>query len=526
MKKHAFWIFYGVYLAVIIIFIVCAVRYVQKNIDEYEAYQPERVLDNMIDGFEAAASNGTIYTILKYPDIEASVFDPEQATNSIFTEYERKVAEVDKWTYGVLAGSYSASKREYGFYGDGELLAKATITSDNERPILADFLTVNEWKPGDVVPFLTYKKYVCAVEVPKGFYVWVNDIPISADNPKVEATENENNVIYRISDLLVMPSVKAADSKGNNCPLTETDGYFSADVIRYHLILPDSYTVYENGDKVTGVKVATGTEYKFDSVFDSLEIRDSYNQTIRYKNGDNVGVYDVSFRVPSNFEVNFLGEDAKKFLVETEENPLYAQLKDVETRTTGEPLKYDVYSRIPMIDKYTITDSIIQPEVLLCDNTGLWSTAEFENNYFEITTQTGTDEIPKEILEEINPLEIAKLWSLFMSDDVPGNNHGYSKIEAFLLPDTQWYTFAIQWCKGVDITFVSRHSSTEFVDERVTNYVRYSDVLFSCDIFLDKDVYVTTPTFTGDVHDYINSTFYFYRYNGVWKLLTFIDKLA
>lgn len=73
------------------------------------------------------------------------------------------------------------------------------------------------------------------------------------------------------------------------------------------------------------------------------------------------------------------------------------------------------------------------------------------------------------------------------------------------------YNVAYKWATGIDITFTSAHRTEDnyFTDENVTNYIKYSNDLFSCDISFVKHMYLYKKN--KYVEDETNSTFYFLR---------------
>lgn len=95
-----------------------------------------------------------------------------------------------------------------------------------------------------------------------------------------------------------------------------------------------------------------------------------------------------------------------------------------------------------------------------------------------------------------------------MTDDLEGKNHGYATMNKLLIDDSYLQDVAWKWATGVDITFTSVHKlgKDPFVDEEITDFVRYSDKCFSCTVKFKKHM-ILAGNMT--VMDTVDSTFYF-----------------
>ena len=78
------------------------------------------------------------------------------------------------------------------------------------------------------------------------------------------------------------------------------------------------------------------------------------------------------------------------------------------------------YAKIPGFVTYEIKNAIGEPMVEIYDNLNQKVECVFENGLFEITEQTGLDVIPEDIASQIDVLEIAKMWSKLMTNDLEG----------------------------------------------------------------------------------------------------------
>lgn len=132
-----------------------------------------------------------------------------------------------------------------------------------------------------------------------------------------------------------------------------------------------------------------------------------------------------------------------------------------------------------------------------------------------------TDSLPKELEEKVDPLSIAKQWSLFMSNDLP-----FSTIKSYIVEDSYQYNVAKEYAVGVDISFTSEHTlaNPAFTEEKIQNIVWLTEDCFSVDISFTKHMIVGLGK---RVDDHMNDRFYFVRGNisnemkeqSEWKLV-------
>ena len=103
--KAVFRILYGILLAAIILLTDYAVVFVQANIDDYEASQPDHVVNETMEKFIDAVRNERASEVINYPEIKVSPYDSD-----VYEEYNRKLAMAQNWTWKILSGSYSEVK--------------------------------------------------------------------------------------------------------------------------------------------------------------------------------------------------------------------------------------------------------------------------------------------------------------------------------------------------------------------------------------------------------------------------------
>ncbi len=274
----------------------------------------------------------------------------------------------------------------------------------------------------------------------------------------------------------------------------------------YDITLPGSFILLENGVKLSGEEKDGKTAYVFESVFDKLEMENGFGQKAEYSAGEEINMSDLKITVPENYTVTFAGKNVSE-TAEKADNPEYEFVKD--------------FADFPKLMKIKLTGLLSKDDLVILDNLG--NPVSFDKNaeVIEITRQAGDKDIPESILKEVDPLAMAKTWSLFMSDDLSGEKHGFSEVKKILIPDSYLYEMAYEWATSIDITFTTYHYAPVISEEAVTNFVKYSDRLFSCDIGFVKEMFLYDYGRTKV--DRFNSTCYFLKQDGKWSLVLLED---
>ncbi len=270
------------------------------------------------------------------------------------------------------------------------------------------------------------------------------------------------------------------------------------------------------------------TGYEFHLTAPASVIVKSNGQVLQGQIADGKATYDLRSLTPPNVEIcDILGNsvpfDQKNLPTFTDYKvtvPYAYTIQGVETVPKAaaslepmEELKYvkEYCPDVPDNATYILSLLSGEPDFKILDGNGQEVEFTMENRQVTIGGFAGQDSLPFSV--DIDPLEVAKLWSLFMTNDLTGTNHGYSQLTPYLIKGSYLQDVAWKWATGQDITFTSSHTLKDppFQVEQVSNYVVYSDNCFSCDIRLEKTLLLTR---TGEeVNDAINSTFYFVKYD-------------
>lgn len=189
--------------------------------------------------------------------------------------------------------------------------------------------------------------------------------------------------------------------------------------------------------------------------------------------------YEISAPVSCNVEVNGKKLTEKDYVDSVE----YVGLAELATKTE---LAYKV--------KYLVRGLTDVPEIKITGKDGKQKKATGKGT--QITVDTDCKKVAdinsaKASLKDCpDILDLARTWSLYMSNDLVGADHGFHTIAQHLVPGTYLHKFAHNWATGSDIRFTSPHgfADPKFSNEKICNFIIYSDKEFSCDVYLQKNM--------------------------------------
>lgn len=489
MKKSIFWKSYVAYAAVLLILVVAAVIAVNMVLTDYEAAQPERVVEQQIETIKDAIANNKLDELDFVVQLEQEEYGVD---SSDIADYKEKIKNTKEFTYKVKTGSYNETEQAFYILADGEIVVEVTLESANERVALA-ILTLSDWSVKTVEPAYTHY----AVELPKNFEFTLN-------GNKATATadgEKEDWVKYDIDIFACEPEIKIVDAYGQNVSFRVKDEQIVPVVYSYELRFPKGFSVFVGDETVTGVEDGEEMLYKFSTAASTLKLADAHGNTTDYKSGDAVYVYDYVVKLPENFKITINGKDASGYIT--------SKVVDSKYQYCAE------YANMPKLVTYEVKSAMVEPLCEIYDNLNQKVEASFNsNNKIEIVDQTPLATVPTDVINERELLDIAQIWSKFMTDDLTGTQHGFPTMSKYLIKDSYLYKVAYKWATSIDITFTSNHTlkTPPFTDEKITNFVSYGNNVYSCDISFKKHMYLVR---TGEtVIDETNSTFYFMLYDG------------
>ena len=492
MKKYIFWIIYAVFTIGLLAAGFKAVNYVKEVLVEYEESQPEKMVEQQLEVIRQAAAQDTLEKVITFQKLNQAVYDIDI---SDFREYKDKIKNAKELTYKIKNG-YSETEQRFHILADGEVVAVLSMESVKEEIKLA-ILKVNEWEVREITPVLTLVNYNYVVDVPQGFSVEINGTKLT----DAVASGQAGWETYVVETLYREPQIRICDAYGKEAHFDIENNHVKPIVYNYELRIPKELSVYAGGILQEGTQQGEETVYSFITLYESLELKDAHGNSMEYKGGDDIITYNYVIKLPDNFKVSVNGQEAAKYVTETSSNEKYQYVAD--------------YAKMPGFATYEIKNAICEPQVEIADNLNQKVECVFENGVFEITEQTGLDAIPEEISATVDVLEIAKMWSKFMTTDLEGSQKGFGTMKKYLIKNSYLYDVAYKWVTNIDITFVFGHvlKNPPFTDEKVTNFISYGDNMFSCDIYFVKHMKDLKDRNEGEIEDVMNSTFYFMNYD-------------
>ena len=271
-----------------------------------------------------------------------------------------------------------------------------------------------------------------------------------------------------------------------------------------------AYDIYA-GDNVILTAILDGT--KKDNRLGLLNCTNWKIKEIK-TNTENL-LYTANIIVPSNYEV-YINDKllSEKYITEK------IQEKGLE--------QISKYIEIPYLVVYEIKNFYIKPNIKIYDENKKKVEYTIEKNVIKkdlnFKTISNMEEALKSIKGNIDIQKTAEDWSLYLTDDLDGNLHGFYNINKYLIKDSDIYKNAYKWATGIDISYVSSHvlSNPTFINERIENFEIYNENAFSCEVYLQKNLKLTNAN--KKIEDIMHERMYFAYYQtqdniGEWKLV-------
>ncbi len=179
------------------------------------------------------------------------------------------------------------------------------------------------------------------------------------------------------------------------------------------------------------------------------------------------------------------------------------------------------YVEIRKSKTYEIKNLVYEPKIKIVDKDNKEVKFEIKDGKISIFSEfkeiEKLEDAKKYIKDDFDVLKLAENYSLFLTNDLGGERHGFYKLSPYLIKDSYMYEYLYGWATQVDITFVSNHrlKSPAFTNEVVKNFIIYNDNAFSCEVSLEKNMLVNGQDRVDKMHDRM---FFVYYENG-YKLV-------
>ena len=286
------------------------------------------------------------------------------------------------------------------------------------------------------------------------------------------------------------------------------------DMAKYEVTVPADVRVKADGAllEVSDAEPVGGREVKY--VVRSyrepqIELQDAYGNEVVYVPGSKPAVTSLMVHSEKEYTVLVDGKQVPDEAVQIEENPEYSRFKGYVTDIPG---LYTYYiSTLSQDAKVTVWDA--DGKEVTLQETG-------KTGVYEVPTLT-LAAVPEEVATQIDVLEVAKNWSLFLSQD-----YSFKALEKYMIDGSYQHQVAKAYATGVDITFTSEHSlgNPPFTEMMVNNFTWITPECFSVEIHFVKHMVLT---WGKKIEDPMNDVFYFVRYddsddgvdNAAWKMV-------
>lgn len=500
-KKMTFKKAYLIYVAVLTGLVLVASLYVSRLLQKYEDTMPEKYVEDAFGELVNKAKEGTLWQQYFLPEFETGEYE---AGLDVENTYAQLIQNCQP-EYLQENGDYPEDELYYTVTCDGAQVAEVKLKAKGPAVTKLAILSYREWNVEYVKPIVEKNDYVLLV--PKDFSVKANGITLETENGK---ENGKGEVEYTIEGVYFAPECEIKAASGETVSYEISDNRIVAEYYYYKLSLPDTLTVTVNGEDIDGVIQDGHTTYYEIKELKKPEVvlSDYYGNTFSYEGGKNIPFTHKLISSESGYEVSVMGNEVPKEAVFSQENPEYDAVRDY-------------VSDLPDLILYNIAVLKEDAEVVVSGRDGVDVVLEGEETEYSFTAQDKyLDAVPKEVSDEVDVLDLAQKWSLFMSADLAFND-----MAQYLIKDSYQYDVAVKYATGVDIKFISGHglANPAFTEETISNFVWISDNCFSVDIRFVKHMILTVGS---RVDDPMNDRFYFVKYddtddgvsNPMWKI--------
>lgn len=260
------------------------------------------------------------------------------------------------------------------------------------------------------------------------------------------------------------------------------------------------YDIYYNDSKILKIKLANKGQIQKIKLLNYTKW-----EVVDIKSYIESGLYEVKANIPEDYKLYINGKEVTdKLESQNKSLALFAEYTDIK--------KYS---------EYDVTGIISKPKVVVKNESGKEVKPEIKDGVYTIEEEyfkTDDNSIAQsKLVEEFDVMSLAEKYSLFLTNDLSGSYHGFGQLQKYLIEGTEVYKMMYNWAHGVDITFTSRHTLKKptFTNEKLSNFVIYSDKAFTVDVTLEKNMKVLGQDRVMKMNDRLS----FVYYNGGWKLI-------
>ncbi len=499
-NKSKFKFFYFIYVGILILIGISTIFYIKNLLVEHEEKQPDRQVEKAIIELKSKAKDKSFWEFFECNNIEELSFEDKTNLKNKYLE----LYENDSLKYNCEKSLSEEDKLVYYVENNGFPLARINLKATSPNKVKLMVLNIRDWEVESIEPLLNKKDYKFIV--PANFYVLVNGKNVDDNDKKLQG----NKVEYTLQGLYLPPELTIKDNEGNLGEYFFQKDKIIVNLYDYEMVLPEGLNVEVNDEINIGEKLIDGRiKYKICLLAKpKIKILDYFGNEIYYEKGEKLPIKYMTIKTPSDYKVYVDEKEVPSELFSKGVDPDYQSFSkfvpDLPQICTYKIAVLNEKSAIKVIDSF---DKVIELE-------------EEKHDFNFINTVECLSEIPKKVSDEVDVLQIAQNWSLFMSKDL-----SFSKLINDLLPGSYQYEVARKYANGIDIQFTSEHTlmNPTFTDEFIKNFTWISNNCFSVDISFVKHMKLKGGR---EIKDSMNDRFYFVLYdatndnqdNPTWKL--------
>lgn len=481
-NKNLFkWIYIG-FAALLAGLMLMAILYVRGLLVDYEAARPERQAELAISQLAQESKAEGYWEKFDLPDVD-------DATKTAFL----RLCQAEGLNY--LAQSASAEdEMEYLIRKGSFPLAQVTLKAKGPQETKLAVFTMREWEIKEILPLLEERTYTATL--PEGF-------GLMADGKKLTAKTEGGKNRFTLSGVYLEPQFKVTAADGTEIGYEIKNFKVLPEIYEYSLTLPATIKVEMNGKALEGV-AQTGGRLRYEIMElqkPQITLSDLYGNTATYEGKESLPMTYMSLQVPAEYEVLLEGKAVAEEAVEGLIMEEYALLENL-------------VHELPSAVHYEIAILKENAKIEVKDGAGAPVELDAGASEQDLTKPLPKqDAVPEEIAKEIDVLQVAQHWSLFMSND-----RTFTEMAKEMDPDSYQYEVAKKYSTSIDKQFFASHTllSPAFTENKVSNFTQITPDAFSVEVRFVKRMRLNNGGKV--VEDAMNDCFYFVRNEDGWRL--------
>lgn len=260
--------------------------------------------------------------------------------------------------------------------------------------------------------------------------------------------------------------------------------------------LKPKYDILIGEEKVATVNLKSVKEYKKMAILVLSEWEvDSIVPVVK------AGNYEIEITLPMNYEAEING------------------IKLTDEELSGDAVEMEgfdyvkEYVEAPKTVTYVVKGLANVPELKVNGEVIASDKLTVKGNKYSYTADYEAQEIPAELRDYV--LNAAKKYSNYFSRDLEGCRESTAPI-ADIFPAGSYYIQMAEKYRQEDMWMYSAHSAPVFTNEKVSNYIVYSEDCFSVEVAFDKTMVLTLNG--NERLDQNNQVYYYVKIDGKWLI--------